>query len=332
MSIKNICIVLAAAFFTLTPWLAQASTVSLSPDTISVHQGDTFSVAVAVNATTPSYTVKINASFTPTVLRLATWTFNNAWTALRQSGYDSFSNARGTMVRTGGYANGFTGNMTFGTATFVAAQEGKGTIALNANSFVYDGASQNTYTGANQVTVQVLPAVSKVTAQAPPTPVDHTFDIAMELPKPSFAPGEAIPLLVHLTNLSSVAEKLQVPIHYTLFNTNGDVVFDQKDTSALDGVNTKFNYQPTLPALAQDTYTLVAQVEYKGMAEPAQSKSVFIVGESASTNNASNLFDVSGQAVAQRNSNIIWYVMVFFIILTLILIFIIIVLVKNRNR
>lgn len=174
-SFQKKTVILALAPFVLAAQAAQAATITFSPTKVTAHVGESFTLSVNANASgTTAYTVKAAASFTPGLLRLSTWNYGGAWMALRQPGYDSFDNALGTLVRTAGYAQGFTGSVPFAKAVFVAQSIGTGTIKITSGSAIYDAASANVYTGGNAVDVTVLPAVPKPAAPAPappPTPI-----------------------------------------------------------------------------------------------------------------------------------------------------------------
>jgi hypothetical protein len=261
------------------PGIALASTITLSPSQVTVHQGDSFTVRVNVSAgASPVYTVKMNASFTPVLLTLATWKFNDTWTVLRQAGYDLFDNAQGILIRTGGYPSGFTGNQSYGSATFVAREAGHATLSLTGDSFVYDDTSTNTYTGANTVSIDILPrATSSPAVVATSTPVDHSFDIALEIAQPRLPLGGSLMTLVHLTNLSKKVTALHVPVRYSIVSSTGAIVRVEDATTSLETVNTKFAYSPVVSDLAPGAYMLMAQVEYPDAAAPAQATAGFSI-------------------------------------------------------
>lgn len=267
---KNLILILLLSF-TILPMVTQASTISLSPASVVVHEGETFNISVNVNApTTREYTVKMDMSFTTGIMRISTWNFGNEWTVLRQPGYDSFDNTTGILIRTGGYPAGFTGPTRFGVATFVAGRPGKGTISLTNGSFVFNEASQNTYTGANVVNVEVLPATKKEPAPVVPPPVvKRNFDIALVLDKPAWRSGETITGLLHLTNLSKVTA-LEVPIRYKVLDASGAVMLDgDYEPVSLEGVNARTEFKIDMVDLPPDMYSVVAEVAYDNLEKPA---------------------------------------------------------------
>lgn len=268
---KNLLLILFFSFVVL-PIATQASTISLSPASVVVHEGETFNIAVNVNApTTREYTVKMDMSFTTGIMRISTWNFGSQWTVLRQPGYDSFDNTTGTLIRTGGYPAGFTGSTRFGVATFVAGRPGKGTISLTNGSFVFNEASQNTYAGANVVNIEVLPAAKKEPAPVVPPPViKKNFDIALVLDQSAWRPGEEITGLLHLTNLSSKVESLEVPIRYKILGTSGAVVLEGNyGPVALEGVNKRTEFKVGVVDFPPGMYSIAAEVGYDDLEKPA---------------------------------------------------------------
>jgi hypothetical protein len=271
---------------------AEASTLVVSPATIIVHQGESFSVKVGVNPGGISqYTVKMSMLFLPTRLKLSTWQPQDQWTVLRQPGYDLFNNEAGILVRTGGYPEGFATPVTFGVATFVATKEGTAHIEISPDTFIYDGASANTYTGANSVTVTILPPFHATTPVV--IPVIHSFDIAAELSQSVIslsstsagAPNQAITAMIHLTNTAPVVKNnnssssttLDVPLQYLLINSRGEIIRNEIATTTLSGVNSVFAHTVATTGLVPDTYTLVSRVTYPDLIAPAESKVTFVI-------------------------------------------------------
>lgn len=272
---KNL-ITLFLFVFIVTPFGVEAATISLSPASVVVHEGETFNINVNVNApATREYTVKMDAVFTTGIMRISTWTFGSQWTVLRQPGYDSFDNSIGSLIRTGGYPGGFTGSTRFGTATFVAGKPGKGTISLTNNSFIFNEVSQNTYAGANVVNIEVLPGAKKEPAALPPV-AKKSFDIALVLDKPVFRPKEDLSALMHLTNLSSKIEPLEVPIRYKIFNANGGLMSEYDyGAVALDGRNNRFDFKTSVIELVPGMYSIVVEVDHDDLESPASSVAYF---------------------------------------------------------
>lgn len=288
------------------PSTVTASSITMVPERITVREGETFGVSVGVNAgNEKQYTVRASGIFTPGIMRLSTWKFSDQWTVVRQDGYDSFDNKIGTFLRTGGYPNGFTGNANLGTATFVAGTPGQGIIQLNSGTFIYNDQSANTYVGSNRVVVDVLPALKPVPVVA--KPIDHSFDIAIEVPDPILVPGEPLNTTIHLTNTSSEFEKLEVPVGLQIIDTDGHVVVNEVNKINLDKINTQFEYSNSLQGFAPGMYNIVSSVELPDIAEPAISQTSFRIDPSAES---AEMSSIAGSLIPQSRS-------VFFLILGL---------------
>ena len=134
---------------------AYAATISLTPATITVAKGQTVTVQVVVNSgTAQTVTAEAQLSYPSAILTATGFTFAPGWTQLSEPGYDSMGN--GTMIKTAGYADGFTGTQTLGTATFTATESGTATIAVTSGSQTFASQGGNTLVapyGASTVTV-----------------------------------------------------------------------------------------------------------------------------------------------------------------------------------
>jgi hypothetical protein len=269
------------------PLVVSAATFSLSPAKVTIHKGESFSVSVGVNGATDVSTVQMNAQFTPGILRFSGWSGNDAWMALKTADADSFSNTSGTLLKTSGFPGGFSGSKNFGRATFVGNEVGEGTVTLSSNSFIYNNANENTFAPGNAVSVTVLPPVVKEPAKggsvitqpepSPDTGIDHTFDLALELPKVNLTTGEDLSLSVHVTNLSSKIENMQIPVVYQIFDINGAKVKETTNITQLKTVNTKFVSVLPTRDLAPGSYNLRAEVAFENLTAPAVSQAAFNV-------------------------------------------------------
>lgn len=156
---------LAAAI--LVPSMALAASIQLSPSTVSVTTGHTFTVQViATPGSSPLYTVSAHVSFTPGVIAASSFSFGSTWMQVSQSGYDSIDNTGGTLVKTGGFPAGFASPTTIGTITFTAENPGSATISVSGNSILLDQNSANEVSGTQgsvAVTVTNPPATPATT-------------------------------------------------------------------------------------------------------------------------------------------------------------------------
>lgn len=163
--VKKILILTALPLFLLFTPKTVAATISLTPANISVHEGENFAVDVYVNPSgAKGYTVKMDASFTPQTLKISGWNFENTWIPINQPNYDLIDNKQGKLIKTAGYGNGFTNTILLGKANFTAEKAGQAVITINSNALIYNELGKNTYTGANTVSINILPKSVTTTA------------------------------------------------------------------------------------------------------------------------------------------------------------------------
>lgn len=167
MNYSRTVITVFAAVLTM-PFMATAATISLSPTTVSVTPGQTFTITVSANPTASEtlYTVKADISFDPALLEATNFTFASNWMPLSQSGYDAMDNTKGTLTKTGGYPGGITRSTVLGTATFRAKAAGTATLVTTSNSLALNKTSTNALSG-TQGSVTVTAARPTPAAPAP---------------------------------------------------------------------------------------------------------------------------------------------------------------------
>ena len=170
-NVLKISLVMLGIAVLATPVLA-ATIVSFSPANVSVSQGKTFNVAVAVNPQgVNNYTAKIQLDYPADVLEIKSFTLGSNWMALVQPGYDLIDNTNGVLIKTGGYPGGLSSSATFGTISFYAKKAGSGTIKVGSGALALDANNQNVLSGTPSVSVAVTAPVSApATPQAPATP------------------------------------------------------------------------------------------------------------------------------------------------------------------
>src|SRR3989344_3374018 len=148
-----------------------ATSIILTPTTVSVKAGQTFSVPVSVNPQgVKNYAVGLKLNYPADLLQVQSFTFGSQWMALNQPGYDLVDNTNGVLIKTAGYPQGFTSNTQFGTAIFLAKKTGAGVITLANGTMVLDQSNQNLFAGSSQVNVSVTTPASTVTPVATITP------------------------------------------------------------------------------------------------------------------------------------------------------------------
>ncbi len=160
-------------FALLTPMSALAASVSLSPTTMSIHTGDTFSVSVTADpASTKLYSVRANVSFDPSLVEITNFSFASAWMSIAQPGYDSVDNSNGILIKAAGYPGGFASATKLGTITFKAIKTGTATINSTNSSLLLDAVSKNQISGTQgsiSVSITSAPTMSVKTTPKPTT-------------------------------------------------------------------------------------------------------------------------------------------------------------------
>ncbi len=172
MTKKLSAIALLAVIIGLVAAAVSAATISFTPVNVSVRQGQTFVLSIAVNPQgVKNYTSKVELQYPANLLEVRTFTFGNSWIVLSQPGYDLVDNTGGKLIKTAGYPGGLSSTAVFGTATFYAKQSGSGVIKAGSSSLVLDANNQNILVVATlQTAVNVLPAVSVPGATVQPVP------------------------------------------------------------------------------------------------------------------------------------------------------------------
>lgn len=173
---KYLLTILLGAFGIMTiaaPVLA-ATSVSFTPVSVSVRQGQTFTLTIGVNPQgVKNYTAKTELHYPADLLEVKSFTFAPSWMPLTQSGYDLTDNTNGVFIKTAGYPGGVSSAVTFGTVSFLAKKSGNGTITLNSgNSLALDANSQNVIAGASVQTAVAIsaPTPTPTTPKTPATP------------------------------------------------------------------------------------------------------------------------------------------------------------------
>jgi len=160
----------------MAPALA-ATTISLSPSSITITQGQSFNLIVQVDpGSVKNYTVKMWLQYPAELLEAKSFTFRGGWMALSQAGYDLVDNTNGILIKTAGYPGGFSKTITFGTVSFLAQKAGNGIIKVGSNSIVFDTKNQNVLgdpLSETSVTIGA-PAPEKILPkeEIPPVPVE----------------------------------------------------------------------------------------------------------------------------------------------------------------
>lgn len=142
-TILLISLVILGGMF-LTGSVLAATTLSFSPASVSVTQGESFNLAITINPQgVKNYTVKVELDYPADLLEVKSFNFSQGWMALSQSGYDLIDNTNGILIKTAGYPGGTPISANFGTVSFSAKKSGSGVIKLSSNSMALDAENQN---------------------------------------------------------------------------------------------------------------------------------------------------------------------------------------------
>lgn len=184
---------------------AQASSFILKPNVFAVQAGETFTLPVVVDPAGKSqYTVRLSITFTPDLLEVTSFVFDQNWIVVSQPRYDILDNKQGQLIKTAGFPRGFLSPAPFGTIIFRAKGPGSSVISFDSQSFVLDAKNKSTLESRPQVKVVAteasvpkasVPNISSV-APLPNLPVGETnlFDISAKPALP--AQQSKIPLII----------------------------------------------------------------------------------------------------------------------------------------
>ena len=164
---KNKILIFAVtfAFFAFVATVSAMTTVSLSPVSVSVEEGQTFNLVISLNSQgIKSYMVKSEIKFPADVLEIQSFNFGNIWIPLSQPGYDLTDNINGVLIKTAGYPGGLISQADFGTVVFKAKKSGTGTVQVTGNSMALNAESLNVISG---LPVQINVVITQVQAVSP---------------------------------------------------------------------------------------------------------------------------------------------------------------------
>ncbi|KKW43879.1 MAG: pyruvate dehydrogenase E2 component [Parcubacteria group bacterium GW2011_GWA2_56_21] len=161
--------------------LAHASTISYAPATISVTEGQAFSVNVSVDPVAEkAYGVQLEAIFPADLVEATGMTLESGWISPA-----SPSIAAGKLTQMAGIGGGFAAKKILGTIVFRAKKSGTATIAVAGSSIVSNAQGANTLVGlqgASVVTITAAPAPEPAPAPkpAPQAPAQTTGNTVVE--------------------------------------------------------------------------------------------------------------------------------------------------------
>jgi len=146
--------------------LAHASTISYAPATISVTEGQAFSVNVSVDPVAEkAYGVQLEAIFPADLVEATGMTLESGWISPA-----SPSIAAGKLTQMAGIGGGFTAKKAFGTIAFRAKKSGTATIAVAGSSIVSNAQGANTLAGLQGISAVTIAAATAPAPEPAPTP------------------------------------------------------------------------------------------------------------------------------------------------------------------
>lgn len=167
----------AFAFF-LTPFVASASTISLSPSSGSFDSGQTFTATVQVQPSGNDVNaVEAQLSFDRTALQVVSVSRDGSAFSLWTT-EPTFSNEAGTISFGGGSPTPFSTPSTAVTITFRASGEGTGTVSFDDVSIlIADGQGTDAFSGATDASYTIAAATTPeptptTTTTPTPTPTE----------------------------------------------------------------------------------------------------------------------------------------------------------------
>lgn len=150
-----------------------ATQITFQPaGSLSVEEGESITLEVYGTPDAETiYTLVGGLSFSSDVVSVSDFTFADGWQALSQPGYDEVDNNNGTLIKTGGYAGGFSTQTLLGTVTLTADAVGLASISVNSDSAAYDQDSVDVIASSHPQGTLTLDVVE---AEAPATQTQTT--------------------------------------------------------------------------------------------------------------------------------------------------------------
>jgi len=149
----------AFSIITFTTTAFASATVSFTPASVSVVQGQTFTVKVNINPQNIKYgAVKMVLNYPADLLMEKSFSFggnpNTRFSVPKSAESDLIDNTNGVLIKTAGYAGGVSSSATFGTVSFFAKKTGSGVIKVSDKTLIL-GATKNIFSGYSAVPFKI---------------------------------------------------------------------------------------------------------------------------------------------------------------------------------
>lgn len=267
----NMFKVLTVLFF-IAPVFSNASSISISPQNITVSAGEKFALKVYVDGQgQPSYTSKVGLDFPPSFLAVDKWEFAPNVMSLRQPGYDLLDNSSGKFIRTGGVPEGFTGRMFFGTITFIAKKTGSAKVSLSTDSFVLNESNENSLIQRGNSDITIVEATKKE-----PIVANEGIKISFntEIKESDVVMGNSLIVLTNLSLDNATKEPIKAKVNYSVNNSIG-LSFIRKSVDLRLTSESATAQKLEIGNLPVGSYFLSTEVLYDGQREPQKIEGVF---------------------------------------------------------
>lgn len=172
---KKIIILLT---FISVPVVSFASSISLSPITAKIYNGDSQKISIVVNPQTDKiYTTKVEIKYSTDLFEIKNFTFSDGVMPLSQTGYDLLDNSSGILIKTAGFPGGLSDSKILATFYLVPKKIGDGNISVTNNSFNLDATNKNTITNVYNYSFNVIEKpITKTTKNTSSVNSKNTID------------------------------------------------------------------------------------------------------------------------------------------------------------
>jgi len=277
----------------------------------------------------PNYTIKTSIKFPADLVTLSTWQYADDWMPLRKAGYDSFSNIDGTLVRTAGYPNGFTGLVNFGTATFVAKATGASVITFSGENLALDENNANQYMLGNAVDLVIIESSGESTVQelqetkiSSSQQIENFEQVGVQLEQSQVSTiGD---LMVRMIFDGFGSEPTDVNMSFDILDSSGNVV---RSESNIISINQKGEYEKRFSdtSLPDGNYKIRATVSYGSMQNQLIQRFVIKASEKVAANSWLG-------ALSFANMKNAWWILLIAILIIVFIIFILMLIGRGRNN
>lgn len=123
----------------------QGTILSLYPSRLTIVEGQEVSFIITATPVggARNYTARVELKYPKDLFEMKSITYWKEWVPVIRPEYDEDSQEDGLLVKTAGFAGGFTDEKVFGVVKFVARKSGSGVVTFSKNSFVLNSINQD---------------------------------------------------------------------------------------------------------------------------------------------------------------------------------------------